>query len=509
MGVPPPALLCGRAHCRWCCRPRCRLHYARGRFPHAEGGRLGSVLPGAGGAAVLGRLLVPGYRPPPVCAAGSRAGAVPGPLGGRLGRAAAPDRARPARRRSGADGRRRHEAGAGDQEAPRPDRRDRADRPGAGPGAGRHGPPRRQGGHHRAARPSPRHPPPSSRPGPWRRADHPRRAQRRARRAGHRPARAPVGRDRDPRLLLRRRTAHQRDQAQRRPACHAGGSPRARAAAGAGQRRRLRRRPYRGPRWPGRARRAGQDRGRQAAGRQPARGAHRGHRRAAVPRLTGPEPVMRIVIAEDSAVMRAGLAEILADSDHEVVAAVGNAEDLLAAVDEHRPDTAVVDVRMPPGYTDEGLRAAIAIRRDHPTTGVLVFSQYIETRYTADLLGAASGGGAAGVGYLLKDRVADVEEFVEALSRVAAGGTALDPEVVTQLLRASRRTDGLGALTAREHDVLALMAEGRSNGAIADTLVISERAVEKHVANIFSKLGLAPSDADHRRVLAVLRYLES
>ena len=217
---------------------------------------------------------------------------------------------------------------------------------------------------------------------------------------------------------------------------------------------------------------------------------------------------MRIVIAEDSAVMRAGLAEILADSDHEVVAAVGNAEDLLAAVDEHHPDAAVVDVRMPPSYTDEGLRAAIAIRRDYPKTGVLVFSQYIETHYAADLLGAASGGGAAGVGYLLKDRVADVEEFVEALSRVAAGGTALDPEVVTQLLRASRN-DGLGALTARERDVLALMAEGRSNTAIAGILVVSERSVEKHVGNIFSKLGLAPSDADHRRVLAVLRYLQS
>jgi DNA-binding NarL/FixJ family response regulator len=217
---------------------------------------------------------------------------------------------------------------------------------------------------------------------------------------------------------------------------------------------------------------------------------------------------MRIVIAEDSAVVRAGLAEILADSGHEVVAAVGDADDLLAAVDEHHPDAAVVDVRMPPGYTDEGLRAAIAIRRDHPKTGVLVFSQYIETRYAADLLGAASGGGAAGVGYLLKDRVADVEEFVEALSRVAAGGTALDPEIVTQLLGASRRNDGLAALTVRERDVLALMAEGL-RAAIAGILVVSERSVEKHVGNIFSKLGLAPSDADHRRVLAVLRYLES
>jgi len=218
---------------------------------------------------------------------------------------------------------------------------------------------------------------------------------------------------------------------------------------------------------------------------------------------------MRIVIADDSAVVRAGLVEILTDSHHQVAAAVGNADDLLAAVADHRPDAAVVDVRMPPGYTDEGLRAAIAIRRDYPQTGVLVFSQYIETRYAADLLGAASSGGAAGVGYLLKDRVGDVEEFVEALSRVAAGGTALDPEVVTQLLRASRRDDGLGALTSRERDVLALMAEGRSNAAIAGILVVSDRSVEKHVGNIFSKLSLEPSDADHRRVLAVLRYLES
>ena len=219
---------------------------------------------------------------------------------------------------------------------------------------------------------------------------------------------------------------------------------------------------------------------------------------------------MRIVIAEDSAVIRAGLVEILADRGHETVAAVGDAEALRAAVDQHEPDAAIVDVRMPPDYTDEGIRAAIAIRRDHPGTGVLVFSQHIETRHAAELLGAASSRGAAGIGYLLKDRVGDVGEFVDALSRVAAGGTALDPEVVTQLLRgATRRTDDLDALTPREHDVLSLMAEGRSNGAIAGTLVISERAVEKHVANIFAKLGLAPSDANHRRVLAVLRYLES
>ncbi len=212
---------------------------------------------------------------------------------------------------------------------------------------------------------------------------------------------------------------------------------------------------------------------------------------------------MRIVIAEDAAVIRAGLAEILADRGHEVVAAVGDAGSLQAAVAEHRPDVAVVDVRMPPGYTDEGLRAAIAIRRDHPGIGILVFSQYVETRYAADLLAARSGG----VGYLLKDRVANVAEFTEALSRVAAGGTALDPEVVVGLLNASRNASALGALTAREHDILALMAEGRSNSAIAGRLAVSERAVEKHISNIFSKLGLPPSDSDHRRVLAVLAYL--
>lgn len=218
---------------------------------------------------------------------------------------------------------------------------------------------------------------------------------------------------------------------------------------------------------------------------------------------------MRIVIAEDSAVIRAGLTELLADRGHDVVAAVGNGEDLRAAVDEQLPDAVIVDVRMPPGYTDEGIRAAIGIRRAHPGTGVLVFSQYIETRHAADLLDATSKSGAAGLGYLIKDRVGDVSEFVDALGRVAAGGTALDPEVVTQLLRASRRTDGLDALTAREREVLALMAEGRSNGAIARSLTVSERAVEKHVANIFGKLGLAPSEADHRRVLAVLRHLGS
>ena len=214
---------------------------------------------------------------------------------------------------------------------------------------------------------------------------------------------------------------------------------------------------------------------------------------------------MRVVIAEDAALLREGLTRLLEERGHEVCAAVSDGDALLAAVAGHKPDVAVVDIRMPPTHTDEGLRAALRLRQDHRDTGVLVFSQYIETRYAARLL----EGNAAGVGYLLKDRVADVEEFVEALSRVAAGGTALDPEVVTQLLGASRRSDGLGTLTAREREVLALMAEGRSNAAIAGILVVSERSVEKHVGNIFSKLGLPPSDADHRRVLAVLRYLES
>jgi DNA-binding NarL/FixJ family response regulator len=212
---------------------------------------------------------------------------------------------------------------------------------------------------------------------------------------------------------------------------------------------------------------------------------------------------MRIVIAEDAAVIRAGLTEILTDRGHEIVAAVGDAEALKDAVAAHQPDVAIVDVRMPPSHTDEGLRAAIAIRRDHPGVGILVFSQYIETRYAADLLATGSGG----VGYLLKDRVANVAEFTDAITRIAAGGTALDPEVVSGLLNASRHASALGTLTAREHDVLALMAEGRSNGAIAGRIFVSERAVEKHISNIFTKLGLPPSDSDHRRVLAVLAYL--
>jgi len=212
---------------------------------------------------------------------------------------------------------------------------------------------------------------------------------------------------------------------------------------------------------------------------------------------------MRVVIAEDAALLREGLTRLLEDRGHQVCAAVPDAGALLTAVAEHKPDVAVVDIRMPPTHTDEGLRAALTLRQEHPDIGVLMFSQYIETRYAARLL----EGNASGVGYLLKDRVADVAEFAEALTRVAEGGTALDPEVVSQLLRASRHADGLATLTRREREVLTLMAEGRSNAGIATALVVSGGAVEKHVASIFGKLGLPASEGDNRRVLAVLRYL--
>ncbi|WP_329456470.1 response regulator transcription factor [Streptomyces sp. NBC_01497] len=213
---------------------------------------------------------------------------------------------------------------------------------------------------------------------------------------------------------------------------------------------------------------------------------------------------MRVVIAEDSAILRDGLAQLLALRGVEVVAAVADATALLAAVAEHRPDAAVVDIRLPPTQTDEGLRAAVEIRRTAPGTGVLIFSQYVETKYAAQLI----GDGGAGVGYLLKERVVDIGEFVLALERVAAGGTALDAEVVAQLFGASRRASELDALTPREREVLSLMAEGRSNLSIATEFTVSERAVEKHIANIFTKLGLTPSEPGHRRVLAVLRYLD-
>ncbi|MFJ6995619.1 LuxR C-terminal-related transcriptional regulator [Streptomyces sp. NPDC003090] len=219
---------------------------------------------------------------------------------------------------------------------------------------------------------------------------------------------------------------------------------------------------------------------------------------------------VRVVIAEDSVLLREGLTRLLTDRGHEVVAGVGDADALLKTVDvlaadAAPPDVVVADVRMPPTHTDEGVRAAVRLRSDHPGVGVLVLSQYVEERYATELL----AGSSRGVGYLLKDRVADVRDFVDAVVRVARGGTALDPEVVAQLLGRSRRQDVLAGLTPREREVLGLMAEGRTNSAIARQLVVSDGAVEKHVSNIFLKLGLSPSEGDHRRVLAVLTYLNS
>jgi DNA-binding NarL/FixJ family response regulator len=212
---------------------------------------------------------------------------------------------------------------------------------------------------------------------------------------------------------------------------------------------------------------------------------------------------VRVVIAEDSVLLREGLARLLDESGFEVVDAVSDAEQLLRSVGEYEPDVVVADVRMPPTHSDEGVRAALVIRQRWPETAVLVLSQYVEERYATELL----AGETRGVGYLLKDRVADVDEFVEALRRVGGGGTALDPEVVAQLLARGRHRP-LDALTPREQDVLRLMAEGRSNSAIAAQMVVTEGAVEKHVSSIFTKLGLAPAEGDHRRVLAVLSYLE-
>jgi DNA-binding NarL/FixJ family response regulator len=211
---------------------------------------------------------------------------------------------------------------------------------------------------------------------------------------------------------------------------------------------------------------------------------------------------VRLVIAEDTALLREGLAGLLGDAGHDVVARVGDAESLLAVVAEHEPDLAIVDVRMPPTYEDEGMRAAVEIRRLHPETGVLVVSQHVESRHAVELV--SSGGG---FGYLLKDRVLDVDEFLEAAERVSNGGSALDPEVVTQLLSPPRDDDTLAALTPREREVLGLMAEGKTNAGIARQLWLTEKTVETHVSSILGKLGL-PLDGDtHRRVLAVVTYL--
>jgi len=213
---------------------------------------------------------------------------------------------------------------------------------------------------------------------------------------------------------------------------------------------------------------------------------------------------MRAVIAEDAVLLREGLVRLLEEGGFDVVDCVDNGESLLRSVEKHQPDVCVVDIRMPPTFSDEGVKAAIVIRKQWPDVSLLMLSQYVEERYAVDLI----AGDSRGIGYLLKDRVADVAEFLEALRRVAMGGAALDPEVVTQLLVRSGKQDPLEQLSPREREVLGLMAEGRTNGLIAQALVVTEGAVEKHVTNIFNKLGLPPADQAHRRVLAVLRYLE-
>jgi DNA-binding NarL/FixJ family response regulator len=214
---------------------------------------------------------------------------------------------------------------------------------------------------------------------------------------------------------------------------------------------------------------------------------------------------MRVVIADDAVLLREGIARLLEDAGCDVVAQAGSYDELLLRVRSYDPDVAVVDIRMPPTGTDEGIRAAKQIRAERPQTGVLVLSSYLEPQYALELL----EDGAEGLGYLLKDRVSNVDEFVSAVQRVAAGGSALDPEIVAQLVGRRRRTDPLGELTPREREVLGLMAEGRSNAAIAQRLVVTERAVEKHVTSIFAKLRLTPASEDHRRVLAVLTFLRS
>jgi DNA-binding NarL/FixJ family response regulator len=213
---------------------------------------------------------------------------------------------------------------------------------------------------------------------------------------------------------------------------------------------------------------------------------------------------VRVVVADDAVLLREGLVRLLTESGHEVLAAVGDGPSLVEAVVEHRPDVAIVDVRMPPSHTDEGLRAAVEARARVPKTPILVLSQYVEVSYADDLLADRAGA----VGYLLKDRVSEVAEFLDAMQRVATGATVLDPEVVGQLLVRRRRDDPLRSLTPREREVLGLMAEGRSNTAIARKLVVTDGAVEKHVKNIFTKLDLPPDDEQHRRVLAVLTYLQ-
>lgn len=221
--------------------------------------------------------------------------------------------------------------------------------------------------------------------------------------------------------------------------------------------------------------------------------------------MTTPHRPLRIVVAEDSVLARAGLERLLVDGGHEVVAAVEDATGLLDAVTRHAPDLAIVDVRMPPTFTDEGIRAAVLIRKQDPDVALLVLSQYVEERYASELIADSTGS----LGYVLKDRVADVEAFLGVVDAVGAGGTALDPEVVQQILVRSRRRSVHERLTPREREVLSLMAEGRSNASIAERLYVSAGSVEKHISSLFTKLDLTPEDGENRRVMAVLRYLES
>ncbi|NLT56319.1 MAG: response regulator transcription factor [Actinomycetales bacterium] len=402
------------------------------------------------------------------------------------GRRATADRAGPARRRPATAGLARDEPGQGTDPA--------QGRPGTGPEGDRGGARGGEAGARGTARLRPRAAPRRARrPGAGRRALRDRRQGTAAGpAAGGRP-RALLPDHRGHRLLRGRRGPDQRDQA--REGDHGGGE-RHRDRRPAADRRHRRRSRRRLPRRRQRAARPGpahRRRGRGAAHRQP----------PWRPDSDRGGPAVRIVIAEDSVLLREGLTRLLEEAGIEVVDAVGDGESLLRSAERSRPDAVVVDVRMPPTFTDEGLRSALVLRRQWPGLPVLVLSQYVEERYATELLSSET----SGVGYLLKDRVADVDQFLDALRRVAEGGTVLDPEVVSQLL--VRRRDPLERLTPRELEVLRLMAEGMSNSGIATALTVSPGAVEKHINNILAKLDLAPTDDGHRRVLAVLRFLRS
>ena len=320
-------------------------------------------------------------------------------------------------------------------------------------------------------------------------------ARSRPRGARPRAVRAPARGDRAGRLLRRLRGPHERGEVRcRQPGDRERRASQRASRCGGHRRRGRRRRPRKGQR-PTRPRRP------DGGARGPPRGGIGARKRND---REGEHP-MRVVVADDSVLLREGVVRLLEESGFEVVAQAGDAEDLIRKVGAHKPDVAVVDIRMPPTNTDDGLRAALEIRATHPETGVLVLSQYVEEGYALELVSDSAGG----VGYLLKDRVADVERFVESVKRVAEGGSALDPEVVAQLVGRARRDDPLAELTPREREVLELMAEGRSNRAIAEHMVVTERAVEKHVTSIFGKLGLTPAAEDHRRVLAVLAFLRT